>query len=161
MSTQQTRSSPQSSTPAVREDPSSGAGGGGLLTSKGTTSISDSVVSKIAEMAAREVRGVHQLSGGVGGALRRLTPGMEERGSGADVEVGRREAIVDLNLVVDYGVSIPQVSQAVRENVIDRIEYMSGLQVKEVNIDVSDLFFVEEERLRTQQREREGGSRVE
>ena len=160
MSTQQTSSSPPSSTPAVRESPSS-AGGGGLLTPQGSTSISDGVVSKIAEMAAREVRGVHELSGGVGGALRRLTPGMEERGSGADVEVGRREAIVDLNLVVDYGVSIPQVSQAVRENVIDRIEYMTGLQVKEVNIDVSDLFFVEEARLRAQQREREGGARVE
>ena len=160
MSTQQSGASPQSSSPAVREGPSS-AGGGGLLTPKGSTSISDGVVSKIAEMAAREVRGVHELSGGVGGALRRLTPGMEERGSGADVEVGRREAIVDLNLVIDYGVSIPQVSEAVRENVIDRIEYMTGLQVKEVNIDVSDLFFVEEERLRTQQREREGVSRVE
>ena len=160
MSTQPTSSSPQSSTPAVRGEPSS-AGGGGLLTPQGTTTISDGVVSKIAEMAAREVRGVHELSGGVSGALRRLTPGMEERGSGADVEVGRKEAIVDLNLVVDYGVSIPQVSQAVRENVIDRIEYMSGLLVKEVNIDVSDLFFVEEARLRAQQRDREGGSRVE
>ena len=159
MSTQQTSSSPQSTSPTVREGPVSA--GGGLITPQGSTSISDGVVSKIAEMAAREVRGVHDLSGGVGGALRRLTPGVDERGSGADVEVGRKEAIVDLNLVVDYGVSIPQVSQAVRENVIDRIEYMTGLQVKEVNIDVSDLFFVEEERRRTQQREREGVPRVE
>ena len=87
MSTQPTSSSPQSSTPAVRGEPSS-AGGAGLLTPQGTTTISDGVVSKIAEMAAREVRGVHELSGGVSGALRRLTPGMEERGSGADVDMG-------------------------------------------------------------------------
>jgi len=119
------------------------------------------VVSKVAEMAAREIRGVHDLSGGVGGALRRLTPGMDERGSGADVEVGKKEAIVDLNLVVDYGVSIPQVAEAVRENVIDRIQYMTGLRVKEVNIDVSDLFFVEEERRRVQQHEREQTALVE
>jgi uncharacterized alkaline shock family protein YloU len=160
MSTQKTSSSPQSLSSEAGDGPSS-AGGGGLITPQGSTSISDSVVSKIAEMAAREVRGIHDLSGGVGGALRRLTPGVDERGAGADVEVGRKEAIVDLNLVVDYGVSIPQVSQAVRENVIDRIEYMTGLQVKEVNIDVSDLFFVEEERRRAQEREREGATRVE
>ncbi len=152
--------STQTTAPARR-----GAGGAapgeGLVTPQGTTSIADGVVSKVAEMAAREIRGVHDLSGGVGGALRRLTPGMDERGSGADVEVGKKEAIVDLNLVVDYGVSIPQVAEAVRENVIDRIQYMTGLRVKEVNIDVSDLFFVEEERRRVQQHEREQTTSVE
>lgn len=146
--------------PASRER-NTAADEGALITPTGATTISDGVVSKVAEMAAREVRGVHELAGGVGGTLRRLTPGIDDRGAGASVEVGRKEAIIDLDVVVDYGVSIPQVAQSVRENVIDRVEYMTGLQVKEVNIDVTDLFFVEEERRRTQERDRDTAPRVE
>lgn len=149
----------------TKETPGAGVATSGgaqaLASSKGTTTIADPVVSKVAEIAAREVRGVHDLSGGIGGTLRRLTPGVEERGGNASVEVGRKEAIVDLDLIVDYGVSIPQVAEQVRENVIDRIEYTTGLVVKEVNIEVTDLFFVEEERRRSQQRERDDTPRVE
>lgn len=122
--------------------------GAELSSAQGSTTINDAVVSKVAELAAREVRGVHELrGGGVGGTLRRLTPGADQRGSSASVEVGEKETIVELNLVVDYGVSIPQVAEAVRSNVIERVEYTTGLQVKEVNIDVSDLYFPEEDRL--------------
>lgn len=144
-----------------QQSPDRDIGQEGLVTSKGTTTIADAVVSKIAEMAAREVRGVHDLSGGIGGTLRRLAPGMDERGSGASVEVGRKEAIIELDVVVDYGVSIPQLAQQVRANVTDRIEHMTGLMVKEVNIDVSDLYFAEEERRRSQERVRQETPRVE
>lgn len=135
--------------------------GAGLASEQGTTTIADAVVSKVAEMATREIRGVHDLSGGVAGTLRRLTPGLDDRGAGASVEVGQKETIVDLTLVVDYGVSIPQVADAVRQNVIERVEYTTGLRVKEVNIEVSDLFFVDEERRKQSQKERDQASRVE
>jgi uncharacterized alkaline shock family protein YloU len=146
--------------PASKNQAETHAPGNGLATDHGNTTISDDVVSKVAEMSAREIRGVHDLSGGVAGTLRRLTPGFDERGAGASVEVGEKETVVDLNLVVDYGVSIPQLADAVRENVIDRVEYTTGLRVKEVNIDVSDLFFVEEERRKQAQSEREQTPRV-
>jgi uncharacterized alkaline shock family protein YloU len=133
----------------------------GLSSDHGSTTIADEVVSKVAEMAAREVRGVHELAGGIGGRLRRLTPGFDERGAGASVEVGEKETIVDLDLVVDYGVSIPQLSSAVRDNVIDRLEFITGLRVKEVNLEITDLFFVEEERRKEAQKSREHTSRVE
>jgi uncharacterized alkaline shock family protein YloU len=126
-----------------------------LASEEGTTSIADDVVAKIAEMAAREVRGVHELSSGLSGALRRFTPGMSGRGSAADVEVGKEEAIVDLDVVVDYGISIPSVAQSVRENVMTRLEHMTGLRVKEVNIEVSDLYFVEDERRKEAERARD------
>jgi uncharacterized alkaline shock family protein YloU len=126
-----------------------------LASEEGTTSIADDVVAKIAEMAAREVRGVHELSSGLSGALRRFTPGMSGRGSAADVEVGKEEAIVDLDFVVDYGISIPSVAQSVRENVMTRLEHMTGLRVKEVNIEVSDLYFVEDERRKEAERARD------
>lgn len=120
-----------------------------LITEQGKTTIADVVVSKIAGLAAREVDGVHELvTQGVGGAVTGLAQrvtGADTRSQGVNVEVGEREAAVDLRLTVDYGVSIPQVAEAVRRNVMSRLEAMTGLVVKEVNIDVTDLYFPEAE----------------
>ena len=77
----------------------------------------------------------------------------DTRSQGVNVEVGEREAAIDLRLTVDYGVSIPQVAEGVRRNIMSRLEAMTGLIVKEVNIDVTDLYFPEEE-APTQQTER-------
>jgi uncharacterized alkaline shock family protein YloU len=74
-------------------------------------------------------------------------------GQGVSVEVGRTQAAVDLDLVADYGVSIVQIGQAVRSNVIDRIESMTGLEVTEVNVSVDDLFAEGPPEGREQQRE--------
>jgi uncharacterized alkaline shock family protein YloU len=166
MSTTQTPATPTSSAQdALRAKDPRGVkdqGDSPLVSEDGSTSIADDVVAKIAEMAAREVRGVHELSSGLSGALRRFTPGMSGRGSAADVEVGKEEAIVDLDVVVDYGVSIPTVAQSIRENVMTRLEHMTGLRVKEVNIEVSDLYFVEDERRKEAERarDRDQGQRV-
>jgi uncharacterized alkaline shock family protein YloU len=65
----------------------------------------------------------------------------DERTQGVAVEVGEREAAVDVTLIVEFGESIPQVSQAVRQNVIKRIEGITGLSVTEVNVSVNDLYF--------------------
>ena len=69
----------------------------------------------------------------------------DERTQGVNVEVGEREAAVDLTLVVDYGESIPVLAQQVRNNVIKRIEGITGLSVTEVNVNVDDLYFPGEE----------------
>jgi uncharacterized alkaline shock family protein YloU len=120
-----------------------------LVTAEGKTSIADVVVAKIASLAAREVPGVHELVGhGVGGAVSGLTQRVthaDSRVQGVNVEVGEREAAVDLRLTAEFGVSIPQMAEAVRRNVMSRLESMTGLIVKEVNIDVIDLYFAEDE----------------
>jgi uncharacterized alkaline shock family protein YloU len=121
-----------------------GQGASPLQSGRGTTSIADPVVTKVAGIAAREVAGVHALGGGVGRALGGITQRVglgDERSQGVTVEVGEREAAVDLTLIMEYGESIPQVTQRVRENVIRRIEGITGLQVTEVNIAVNDLYF--------------------
>jgi uncharacterized alkaline shock family protein YloU len=64
--------------------------------------------------------------------------------SGVSVEVGQEEAAVDLTVAVEYGVPIPQTTQAIRDNVINRVENLTGLRVTEVNITVSDVQFPEE-----------------
>lgn len=120
-----------------------------LETPQGRTIIADGVVAKIAAVAAREIDGVHDLvplgaGATIAGFAGRLARS-DQRASGVSVEVGKREAAVDLNMTVDYGVNIPQVAEAVRQNIIDRIREMTGLVVKEVNINAADLYFVEEQ----------------
>ncbi len=120
-----------------------------LKTEFGRTAIADSVVAKIAGIAAREIEGVYALSPqGVGSSIMGLAQkvtGSDMRGHGVSVEVGTREAAVDLSLVVRYGVSIPKVAEAVRRNIIDRLKSMAGLEVKEVNVDVTDLYFPDDD----------------
>jgi len=135
-----------SNLPEGRAADEGGAQAASLQTDRGRTVIAENVVARVADLAAREIRGVHSLSGGVGSRLRRLAPGIGDSNRAAAVEVGEKEAIVALDIVVDYGVSIPQLAEAVRSNVIDRVEYTTGLIVKEVNIEVTDLYFPDSDR---------------
>ena len=121
-----------------------GQGGAALRSERGVTTISDAVVTKVAGIAAREVPGVHGMGGGVSKALSGMTSRVglgDERSQGVGVEVGEREAAVDLTVVIDYGESIPDISQQIRDNVIQRIEGITGLRVTEVNVQVNDLYF--------------------
>lgn len=114
-----------------------------LVTKQGTTTIADTVVQKIAGLAAREVSGVHDLGGGAArafGALRDRIPGASaSAGQGVSVEVGEKQAAVDLQILVEYGVAIADLARSVRRNVVTSIERMTGLRVVEVNINVSDV----------------------
>ncbi|MGN9793577.1 Asp23/Gls24 family envelope stress response protein [Streptomyces sp. OZ13] len=119
--------------------------------SRGRTTIADVVVEKIAGMAARDVRGVYALGSGFArsmGSMRERMPGAgggKSATRGVSVEVGELQAAIDLELVVDYGVSITDVAAAVRENVISAVERMAGREVVEVNIMVSDVKLPDEE----------------
>ncbi|RAV32812.1 Asp23/Gls24 family envelope stress response protein [Corynebacterium heidelbergense] len=134
-------------TPAKTNE--SSADGSALVTSNGQTSISDSVVSKIAGMAAREVTGVYDLGGGtarVVGALRERIPGGRVNvQQGVSVEVGEREAAVDISVVAEYGVAIHELAEAIRRNVIISVERMTGLGVNEVNVTVHDVHLPDED----------------
>ncbi|WP_181779667.1 Asp23/Gls24 family envelope stress response protein [Pseudonocardia pini] len=120
-------------------------------TAQGKTTISASVVQKIAGIAAREISGVHSMGGGVSrafGAIRERIPGGGTGASniaGVQVEVGEKQAAVDLDLVVEYGASIVDLARAVRRNVITAVERMTGLEVIEVNIAVNDIHLPEDD----------------
>lgn len=121
-----------------------------LQTSQGNTLIADGVVQKIAGLAAREVSGVHELGGGAArtfGAIRERIPGSSQStGQGVSVEVGERQAAIDLDVVTEYGVSIAELAKAVRRNVISAVEGMTGLQVTEVNVSVNDIHLPSDDR---------------
>ncbi|MFJ5551533.1 Asp23/Gls24 family envelope stress response protein [Streptomyces sp. NPDC093225] len=111
---------------------------------RGRTSVADDVVEKIAGLAAREVPGVHALGSGLSrtfGAVRDRVPGGSAKSvsRGVKAEVGEVQTALDLELVVDYGVSIRTVARTVRENVVSAVERMTGLEVVEVNIAVTDV----------------------
>ena len=139
-------SNPSSSTSSDKTDKVSTrepAGDSELQTSKGNTTIADGVVQKIAGVSAKEVSGVYALGGGTArtiGAIRERIPGSSQSaGQGVAVEVGERQSAIDLDLVAEYGVSIVELSRAVRRNVISAVEGMTGLQVTEVNVAVNDV----------------------
>jgi uncharacterized alkaline shock family protein YloU len=123
--------------------------GGGDPASRGRTTIADGVVEKIAGLAARDVLGVHTMGSGLSrtfGAVRDRVPGGSKSATrGVKAEVGEVQTALDLEIVVDYGVSIADVARDVRENVIAAVERMTGLEVVEVNIAVSDVKLPEEE----------------
>ena len=115
-----------------------------LITSQGRTTIAETVVVKIAGIAAREIEGVHKLGGSAArafGAVRERIPGQKQSlAQGVTVEVGERQAAVDLDVMVEYGVEISELTKAVRRNVTGAIETMTGLEVTEININVGDVF---------------------
>lgn len=110
----------------------------------GSVRIADEVVSIIAGLAATEVSGIEGMSGGLVGGIAEML-GRKNFAKGVKVEVGEKEAAVDLYIIVKYGVRIPDVALSVQENVKQAIETMTGLSVVEVNVHVQGVGFPEEE----------------
>ena len=121
-----------------------------LLSDRGSTIISDTVVTSIAGMAAQEVDGVH-MGGGTSrtasGVLGSLT-GSESKTSGISVEVGRTEAAIDLKMGIEYDKNILQTVEEVRRRITDRIHNLTGLRIKELNATITDITFPEKEERR-------------
>ncbi|MBP2634181.1 MAG: Alkaline shock protein 23 [Firmicutes bacterium] len=109
----------------------------------GSIRIADEVVGIIAGLAATEVDGVAGMSAGLVGGIAEML-GKKNLSKGVKVEVGEREAAVDLYIIVEYGVRIPDVALRVQENVKRAIESMTGLDVVEVNIHVQGVGFAPE-----------------
>jgi uncharacterized alkaline shock family protein YloU len=117
---------------------------GRLSNEDGKITVAENVVQKIAGMACREVSGVYAMgSGGTRafGAFRERIPGSTgpNIAQGVGVEVGETQAAVDLDIVIEYGVSVADVGRAIQRNVKQAIERMTGLDVVEVNVMVDDV----------------------
>ncbi|MFJ4964705.1 Asp23/Gls24 family envelope stress response protein [Streptomyces sp. NPDC088729] len=126
----------------VNESDRTGTSGTGSGSVKGKTTIADSVVAAIAGIAAREVSGVYRMGGGVSrtfGAVKDRVPGSSDTRRGVRVEVGEKQAAIDLSIVVEYGSSIREVAREIRSDVSGAVESMAGLEVVEVNIAVVDV----------------------
>ncbi|HPZ42406.1 MAG TPA: Asp23/Gls24 family envelope stress response protein [Bacillota bacterium] len=106
----------------------------------GSIKISDDVVKVIAGLAAVEVEGVSAMSGGIaGGIAERL--GRKNLSKGVKADVGEKEAVIDLSIIVDYGARIQEVAGKVQSNVKAAVENMTGLRVLQVNVNVQGVSF--------------------
>ena len=101
----------------------------------GSIKITDEVVAIIAGIAATEVPGVTGMSGGIAGGIAEAL-GRKNLTKGVKVEVGDKEAAIDLFIIVEYGFRIPEVAWTIQEKVKHAVEEMTGLNVVEVNIHI-------------------------
>lgn len=114
-------------------------------TDMGTIQIAPEVIEVIAGLATIEVEGIAGMSGGLAGGISELL-GKKNVAKGVKVEVGQKEAAVDVSVIVQYGHKIPEVANEVQENIKRNIEIMTGLTVVEVNVHVHDVHFKAEEK---------------
>jgi uncharacterized alkaline shock family protein YloU len=114
-------------------------------TDHGKVTVAEHVVQKIAGIACREIGGVHAMGSSTGrtfGAIREAFPGSMGNpnvAQGVRVQVGETQAAVDLDIVVEYGVTIADLAQSIQRNVKQAVERMTGLEVVEVNINIDDV----------------------
>jgi len=109
-------------------------------TEMGTIQIAPEVIEIIAGLATIEVEGVTGMSGGFASGVAELL-GRKNLSKGVKVEVGQREAAVDVSVVIEYGRRIPEVAAEIQANVKNAIESMTGLNVVEVNVHIHDVMF--------------------
>lgn len=114
-----------------------------IFTEEGSVKISDEVVAIIAGLATSEVKGVAGMSGGIVGGIAEFV-GKKSPAKGVKVEVGEKEAAVDLYVIVEFGVRIPDVAREIQQRVKKAIESMTGLTVVEVNIHIQGVSFPQE-----------------
>ncbi len=117
-----------------------------LVSERGSTTVSDTVVSRMAGMAAGEVEGVYMggsASRNAGGLLESVT-GSQSQTRGVSVEVGRTEAAIDLTLGIEYGRNIMELVGRVRNRITEQVQNLTGLRVTELNVTVSDIVFPSE-----------------
>ncbi|EFM44428.1 hypothetical protein HMPREF0277_0508 [Corynebacterium accolens ATCC 49726] len=113
-----------------------------LETQYGTTTIDDVVVSKIAGIAAREVSGVDSLGGGgarMMGTIRESFGASEDVRQGVDVEVENGSAKIEIAITAEYGVAIHELAEAIRRNIMNAVERMTGLTVERVDVVVHNV----------------------
>jgi uncharacterized alkaline shock family protein YloU len=138
-------SSAASAKPAAKISGTSPATTDSISTDDGKISVAQGVVQKIAGIACREVSGVHAMGASTSrafGVVRERIPGSSgpNVAQGVGVEVGETQAAIDLDIVVEYGVSIADLGKSIQRNVKQTVERMTGLEVVEVNVNVDDLY---------------------
>jgi uncharacterized alkaline shock family protein YloU len=117
----------------------------------GKIEIAPEVIEVIANMAAIEVEGVVDLSGGKMADFVDRIGGRKNMGKGVRVELGEKEVAIDVYIIVEYGYRIPDTALKVQENVRNSIEKMTGLLVTKVNVHIVDVQLKQEKKERIEE----------
>ena len=113
-----------------------------LVPGHGRTVISETAVAKVAGIAARAVPGVYSLGSGPSRALGAIRDavGSSDHAAGVHAEVGETQVAVDISLVATYGAPLHSLANQVRSSVYRAVEELVGLQVIEVNVEITDVY---------------------
>lgn len=98
--------------------------------------IADEVIAVIAGKAVSDIQGVYEMSGGFAGGITEVLSGKKNFSKGIKVVVTEKEAKIDVNIIVEYGVRIPEIAYEIQTKVKKAVEAMTGLKVTEVNVHV-------------------------
>ncbi len=113
---------------------------GDIPTELGNIKIAEEVVAIIAGLAAAEIEGVTGMSGGIAGGIAEML-GRKSFSKGVKVEAGESQVVIDISIIVKYGVRIPDVAWKIQEKCKQAVESMTGLEVKKVNVNVQGVSF--------------------
>ena len=112
----------------------------------GNIKISVDVVSTIAGIAASQTKGVAEMYSSFAGGIAEKFGGKKNPSKGVKVDMTAESVGIDLYIVVEYGVRIPELAWEIQESVKDNVETMTGLEVEKVNIHIEGVSFASEEK---------------
>ncbi len=98
--------------------------------------IADDVIAVISGKAVSEIQGVYEMSGGFAGGISEVLSGKKNLSKGIKVVATEKDAKIDVNIIVEYGVRIPEIAFEIQTKVKKAVETMTGLKVTEVNVHV-------------------------
>lgn len=108
--------------------------------------ISEDVIGIIAGLAAAEVDGVSGMSLGFVDGINQIIGGNKKYSKGVKITLDGKDVVIDLYVIVKYGVRIPDIAFSIQNSVKTSVESMTGLNVKSVNINVQGVTFDKEEK---------------
>ena len=110
----------------------------------GNVKIAVDVVATIAGLAAAETEGVAGMNNSLAGGIAEIFGGKKNLSKGVKVDIKENDTVIDLFIIVDFGVRIPELAWQIQENVKNSVETMTGLNVEKVNIHVEGVSFAKE-----------------
>ena len=106
---------------------------------KGELTYEDKVIQKIIGLSLEKVDGLLAVDGGFFSNLTDKIINTDHVGNGVNVEVGKEQVAVDLNVVVEYQKNVPDLYKHIKEVVVSQVSKITDLEVIEVNVNVVDI----------------------
>ena len=106
---------------------------------KGELTYENKVIQKIIGFSLENISGLLAVDGGFFSNLTDKIINTDNVTSGVNVEVGKEQVAVDLNIIVEYKKNVPELYQEIKKVITNDISNITDLEVVEVNVNVVDI----------------------